>query len=170
MALEGGQEWLWLSMNGMLGLPLALAAVVFSREIIRSGVALAVGFRVFEIRWGAGRPLGQASIGSIDLAIAPIPLGGSTIARSGLARRHKLAAAAISIAPTIVQLAWLIARPGVGSVVTGARNVAQIEQIVHATEIDLSAEAVARLDAATDEVKQLMGTNPDMWRTESRLR
>ncbi len=69
-----------------------------------------------------------------------------------------------------VALAWLIARPGVGSVVTGARNVAQIEQIVHAAGIDLSADAVARLDAATDEVKEALGTNPDMWRTESRLR
>jgi len=69
-----------------------------------------------------------------------------------------------------VALAWLMARPGVGSVIAGARNVAQIEQIVHASEIDLSAEAIARLDAATDEVKQRLGTNPDMWRTESRLR
>jgi myo-inositol catabolism protein IolS len=67
-------------------------------------------------------------------------------------------------------LAWLIARPGVGSVIAGARNPDQVEQIAASADIALDAETIAALDSATDPVKKAMGTNADMWRTESRIR
>lgn len=48
-----------------------------------------------------------------------------------------------------VALAWLLDRPTVSSIVIGARNVAQLRDNLAATELRLSAEQVARLDAAS---------------------
>lgn len=48
-----------------------------------------------------------------------------------------------------VALAWLLGRPTVSSIVIGARNVAQLRDNLAATELRLSAEQVARLDAAS---------------------
>ena len=67
-------------------------------------------------------------------------------------------------------LAWLIARPGVGSVIAGARNPGQVEGIAAAADVNLDDETIAALDAATEPVKAFMGTNADMWRSESRIR
>ncbi len=52
-------------------------------------------------------------------------------------------------APSQVALAWLLARPVVSSVIFGARTVAQLEENLGAAELDLPAEAMARLDAAS---------------------
>jgi aryl-alcohol dehydrogenase-like predicted oxidoreductase len=52
-------------------------------------------------------------------------------------------------APSQVALAWLLARPVVSSVIFGARTVAQLEENLGAAELDLPAEAIARLDAAS---------------------
>jgi aryl-alcohol dehydrogenase-like predicted oxidoreductase len=48
-----------------------------------------------------------------------------------------------------VALAWLLSRPVVSSVIFGARTVAQLEENLGAAELDLPAEIVARLDAAS---------------------
>ncbi|MFO0725157.1 MAG: aldo/keto reductase [Myxococcota bacterium] len=48
-----------------------------------------------------------------------------------------------------VSLAWLLAKPWVTSVIFGARTVAQLEDNVKATELNLSAEQVKRLDEAS---------------------
>lgn len=105
-----GQPWLWIAANCVLGLPLALAILVVARESLRALLALALGFRVFEIHWGAGRPLFECPIGPVDFAIGPIPIAGSTIARSGYARRHQLARVVLALAPSVLQAAWLAGR------------------------------------------------------------
>ena len=46
-------------------------------------------------------------------------------------------------------LAWVMARPGVTSTLLGARDVAQLSSTIAATEITLSADQMARLDAAS---------------------
>jgi aryl-alcohol dehydrogenase-like predicted oxidoreductase len=51
--------------------------------------------------------------------------------------------------PSQVALAWLLARPVVSSVIFGARTVAQLEENLGAGDLELPAEAVARLDAAS---------------------
>lgn len=51
--------------------------------------------------------------------------------------------------PSQVALAWLLARPVVSSVIFGARTVAQLDDNLGAGELDLPAEALARLDAAS---------------------
>jgi len=62
-----------------------------------------------------------------------------------------------------VALAWVLAKPGVTSVLTGARTPDQVAQNVQAVSLSLSPEAIARLDAATDPLKQLLGPNADPW-------
>ncbi len=104
------QAGLWIGANVIVGGPLALVVLVVARETIRALVALALGFRVFEIQWGAGRRLLERPIGPVDFALARIPLGGATIARSGFPRRHRLTRAVIALAPALGQVLWLVLR------------------------------------------------------------
>jgi aryl-alcohol dehydrogenase-like predicted oxidoreductase len=69
-----------------------------------------------------------------------------------------------------VALAWLLHQPGVTSVIAGARKPAQIEQTAQAAGLELSPGIIQRLTEATEEVKQKMGSNPDMWQSVSRFR
>jgi aryl-alcohol dehydrogenase-like predicted oxidoreductase len=69
-----------------------------------------------------------------------------------------------------VALAWLIAQPGVTSVIAGARNVDQAHGIARAAELVLQRSDVERLNGVTDALKQQLGPNPDMWQHVSRMR
>jgi myo-inositol catabolism protein IolS len=69
-----------------------------------------------------------------------------------------------------VAVAWLLHRPGVTSVIAGARQPDQIRQTARTADLTLSSEVVGRLAEATDEVKRILGPNPDMWQAESRFR
>ena len=51
------------------------------------------------------------------------------------------------MSPARVALAWLLGRPGVTSVVVGARTDEQLADNLAAAELSLSAEEVARLEA-----------------------
>jgi len=51
--------------------------------------------------------------------------------------------------PAQVALAWLMARPGLVAPVASATSVAQVQDLVGATRLDLSPADVARLDAAS---------------------
>lgn len=51
--------------------------------------------------------------------------------------------------PARVALAWVLARPGVASVIIGARTIAQLDDNLPALEVKLTAEQIARLDAAS---------------------
>jgi aryl-alcohol dehydrogenase-like predicted oxidoreductase len=59
------------------------------------------------------------------------------------------AAAEIAKPPSQVALAWLLSRAAVSSVIFGARTVAQLEENLGAADLVLSADMVARLDAAS---------------------
>lgn len=48
-----------------------------------------------------------------------------------------------------VALAWVLSRLTISTVVIGARNVAQLQDNLAATELELSAEQIARLDEAS---------------------
>lgn len=61
----------------------------------------------------------------------------------------KEVAAELASTPAAVSLAWLLAKPQVSSVIFGARDVSQLESNVKATELQLSAEQLARLDEAS---------------------
>ncbi len=55
----------------------------------------------------------------------------------------------LNTTPSRVALAWLIARPGVGSTIIGARAVQQLEDNLGALELQLSPQHVAALDKAS---------------------
>jgi aryl-alcohol dehydrogenase-like predicted oxidoreductase len=69
-----------------------------------------------------------------------------------------------------VALAWLIAQPGVTSVIAGARNAAQASGIAGAADLVLSKDVIEQLNQATEALKQKLGPNPDMWQGQSRMR
>lgn len=62
-----------------------------------------------------------------------------------------------------VALAWLLAQDGVASVIAGARRPDQVERNACGVELELSAEVIARLNAASEPIKQKLGPNIDMW-------
>jgi aryl-alcohol dehydrogenase-like predicted oxidoreductase len=69
-----------------------------------------------------------------------------------------------------VSLAWLLHQPGVTAVLAGARRPEQIQQTAQAADLELSPEAMDELTQATEEIKRILGPNPDMWQSESRFR
>lgn len=66
-------------------------------------------------------------------------------------------------------LGWLLTREGVASVISGARNPEQVRQNAHAADIKLSSDVVTRLTNITEELKQKLGSNVDMYQSESRI-
>lgn len=69
-----------------------------------------------------------------------------------------------------VALAWCLHQPSVISVLAGASTVDQVKQNIEASKISLSPEVLAKLDAATAEVKRLLGPSLDVWAGESRTK
>ncbi len=58
-------------------------------------------------------------------------------------------AAAKGAAPGEVALAWLIARPGVTAPIASATSLAQMDGLIRAVHLQLSADEIAALDAAS---------------------
>ncbi len=69
-----------------------------------------------------------------------------------------------------VAIAWLLAQPGVGSVITGIRSPEQARANAAAAELELPAGILDRLTRATDALKATLGPNADMWQSDSRIR
>lgn len=69
-----------------------------------------------------------------------------------------------------VALAWLLAQPGVASVLVGARTPEQIDENHAALDLRLDSAMLAELDRITSPLKSLLGPDPDMWAPESRYR
>lgn len=69
-----------------------------------------------------------------------------------------------------VALAWLIHQKGVTSVLAGVRNVAQVQENARGGSLQLADDVLAELTRATDPVKERLGSNPDMWMPNPRIR
>ncbi len=69
-----------------------------------------------------------------------------------------------------VALAWLLYRPGVSSVIFGARTPQQVHENLAASRLQLDATTMAELNRVTDELKAALGSNADLWAGESRIR
>lgn len=71
-----------------------------------------------------------------------------------------------------VALAWVLAQPGVTSVLAGARHPEQIVETAQAAELKLAPEVLERLTRITEEVKRALGPHPDPWEApaDSRFR
>jgi aryl-alcohol dehydrogenase-like predicted oxidoreductase len=51
--------------------------------------------------------------------------------------------------PAQVALAWLIQRPGVSAPIASATSIAQLDELIAATRLDLDADAIRTLDEAS---------------------
>lgn len=69
-----------------------------------------------------------------------------------------------------VAVAWLLRQPGVTAVIAGARRPDQIQETAQAAAITLTPETVDELSTATAKLKDVIGSNPDMWQSTSRFR
>ena len=69
-----------------------------------------------------------------------------------------------------IAMAWLLGKPGVTSVVVGARNPRQVLRNTNAAALELPEDVIARLDAATDAVKAYFGMNCDQWQSGDDVR
>jgi aryl-alcohol dehydrogenase-like predicted oxidoreductase len=67
----------------------------------------------------------------------------------GIAEVVKTVAAEVRATPSRVAIRWLLEQPGVTSPILGARTVGQLEDTLGALELALSADQLARLDAAS---------------------
>lgn len=67
-------------------------------------------------------------------------------------------------------IGWLLTRPGVATVIAGARNPQQVKDNAKAATTQLPSEVVDQLSEATESLKEKLGPNADMWRTQSRIR
>jgi aryl-alcohol dehydrogenase-like predicted oxidoreductase len=67
-------------------------------------------------------------------------------------------------------LAWCLHQPGVTAVLAGARDPAQARANAAAGDRTLDAATLAELDAATADLKQLLGPSPDLWMPADRAR
>ena len=65
---------------------------------------------------------------------------------------------------------WNLTRPQIDTVVAGARSPEQIEANVNAVDLGLTDENLSNLTDATEELREELGSNPDLWQTDSRYR
>ena len=69
-------------------------------------------------------------------------------------------------------IAWLTRQPGVTSVIAGIHTSEQLRRNVDAAELVLDDDALARISAITEPLKDRLGPNADMWKSgnDSRIR
>jgi len=69
-----------------------------------------------------------------------------------------------------VAIAWLLARPGIASVIVGGRKAEQVTRNMGAVDLELGAETIRRLDETTAPLKKDLGSNADFWLEAERSR
>ncbi len=81
-------------------------------------------------------------------------------------------ASELDIPMATVVLAWTMAQPAITSVIVGARNPRQLIRNTDASDLELDAATLARLNDITDPLKRHFGSNADMWcgSQDSRIR
>lgn len=72
--------------------------------------------------------------------------------------------------PAKVALTWVRSRPGITSLLVGARSPEELDLNIPAFEYELPDGVADQLAAATEPVKSKLGSNADMWNGENRMR
>ncbi|MBN4064206.1 aldo/keto reductase [Dehalococcoides mccartyi] len=72
--------------------------------------------------------------------------------------------------PAKVALAWVRSRSGITSVLVGARSPAELDLNIPAFEYELPDGIADHLTKASESVKAKLGSNPDMWSGDNRMR
>jgi hypothetical protein len=101
-------EAFWITLNLLIGVPIAVAVIVVLREAVRGIIALAFGFRVFEMKWGMGRPLIAKPIGPVNLILGSVPFAASTTSESGSPKRHRIGRLVQVAGPLIIQIIFAL--------------------------------------------------------------
>ena len=69
-----------------------------------------------------------------------------------------------------LSIAWLLQKDAMGSVLVGARNADQVRRNMKAAETVLTDDVLGALEEATRPLKELLGSNADIWQSNSRYR
>ena len=72
--------------------------------------------------------------------------------------------------PAKISLAWLRSRPGITSLLVGARSPEELDLNIPAFEYSLPQSVIDRLSSITQSVKEKLGSNADMWNGNNRMR
>jgi len=68
-----------------------------------------------------------------------------------------------------VAMLWVLARPGVATILAGSRSAAQARSNAAVASRRLDRALVERLTRASEPLREAMGPNPDMWQHRSRV-
>ena len=74
-------------------------------------------------------------------------------------------ASRLGVSMARLAVAWLLHQPQVTSVLTGIRRPEQAVANAEAATLELDAQTLAALAAATEPVKRALGENPDLWQS-----
>ena len=69
-----------------------------------------------------------------------------------------------------VALAWVRSRAAVLSLLIGARNPEELSWNIPAIDLKLPPDVSAELSTITERVKEIIGSNPDMWNSDNRMK
>ncbi|MGC3956351.1 MAG: aldo/keto reductase [Propionicimonas sp.] len=76
----------------------------------------------------------------------------------------------LQLSMSTLALSWVLARPGVSSVLVGSRNERQLMQNLRAADTVLDPETIEELDALTRPVLDALGSSPDYYENRARSR
>jgi myo-inositol catabolism protein IolS len=68
-----------------------------------------------------------------------------------------------------VSIAWLLKQKGIGAVLVGVRNSFQVMEAINAEKLNLIEKTNSMLIQASEQLKQILGKNPDLWMDKSRF-
>jgi aryl-alcohol dehydrogenase-like predicted oxidoreductase len=86
-----------------------------------------------------------------------------------LVDRIRSLAAESGLQPKDVAMHWVMAQPGVATVLAGCRTAEHAKANAATMDVSVSEEVINQLTGASESLKKAMGSNPDMWMTESRV-
>jgi aryl-alcohol dehydrogenase-like predicted oxidoreductase len=66
-------------------------------------------------------------------------------------------------------IGWVLAQPGISTVIIGSGNEKQLTENLRFVEEGLPADVIAGLTRVSEELKRAMGPNADLWQGESRI-
>ena len=69
-----------------------------------------------------------------------------------------------------ISLSWVRQQSNITSLLVGARNTKELEMNLSAFKYDLSTELIKELSDLTNNIKLYLGKNPDMWKSDNRMR
>jgi myo-inositol catabolism protein IolS len=70
----------------------------------------------------------------------------------------------------ILALQWILHKPFISSIVLGARSQTQVKENLAAYGCTIDTSLLSELDSISSQIKEKIGSNADMWNTDSKIR